>query len=135
MSTNKFSRKSLANLEGVDPRLIDLCHRVLLIHDCSVISGKRTEAEQAKKVAEGTSQTMKSKHLPSKKDGKAKAVDLAPYPIHWEDKRDFYFFAGIVMAVAEMMGIKIRWGGDWNMNQDLSDQQFFDLGHFELVED
>ena len=47
-----------------------------------------------------------SKHnkLPSK------AVDVAPYPIDWNDPDRFYHFAGYVRGIAEGMGIKIRWG-------------------------
>ena len=71
-----------------------------------------------------------SKHnkLPSK------AVDVAPYPIDWNDPDRFYHFAGYVRGIAEGMGIKIRWGGDWNGNFDLKDQNFYDLPHFELLD-
>jgi len=59
----------------------------------------------------------KSKHnsLPSK------AVDVAPYPIDWNDLERFYNFGGYVRGIAESLGIKIRWGGDWNENLELKD--------------
>ena len=38
------------------------------------------------------------------------------------------------MGVASQMGIKIRWGGDWDRDTDLSDNRFNDLPHFELME-
>lgn len=64
----------------------------------------------------------------------SKAVDVSPYPINWNNKEGFYHFAGFVRATAQQMGIKIRWGGDWNGNFDLKDQNFFDLPHFEILE-
>lgn len=124
-----FGKSSLEKLQGVDQRLQDLAHRVVLEHhDCKVIYGLRTEAEQQKLVAEGLSRTMNSKHLTGK------AIDIAPYPIDWENTKRFYYFAGMVLAVAQGMGLKIRWGGDWDMDDVLDDQTFMDLVHFELVE-
>ena len=67
----------------------------------SVVVGSE---EQAKLVQEGLSKTMNSKHLTGK------AVDLAPFPIDWNNTKQFYYFAGMVLAVAKDMGIKIRWG-------------------------
>ena len=125
----KFSQSSLSKLEGVDYRLQDLCHRIVLEHhDCQVIYGLRTQAEQARLVQEGLSRTMNSKHLTGK------AVDLAPYPIDWKNTKRFYFFAGMVLAIANDMGIPIRWGGDWDMDNNLDDQTFMDLVHFEIHE-
>lgn len=122
-----FSKKSREQLEGVDYRLQDLAYRVVLDHhDCAVISGKRTEVEQRELVEAGKSKTMNSKHLIGK------AIDLAPYPIDWEDTKRFYYFAGMVMALAKEMEIPLRWGGDWDSDDDLSDQTFDDLVHFEL---
>jgi hypothetical protein len=42
------------------------------------------------------------------------------------------YFAGYVKGIAMMLGIPIRWGGDWNSNNDLKDNNFDDLPHFEL---
>ena len=125
----QFSSSSLARLEGVDHRLQDLCHRIVLEHhDCTVIYGLRTESEQAELVQKGLSRTMNSKHLTGK------AVDLAPYPIDWKNTKRFYYFAGLVLAIAKEMGLKIRWGGDWDSDDDLDDQTFMDLVHFEIAD-
>ena len=122
-----LSKTSLGRLEGVDYRLQDLCHKLISYWDFSVVYGLRTESEQAKLVAQGLSKTMNSKHLTGK------AVDLAPYPIDWNDTKRFYYFAGLVMGVASEMGIKLRWGGNWDMDYDLNDNNFMDLVHFELI--
>jgi len=126
-----FGQSSLKRLDGVSHKLQDLAYRVVLEHhDCTILplGGKRTQEEQLKLVATGKSKTMNSKHL------EGLAIDLAPYPIDWNNTKRFYYFAGIVMAVAREMDLKIRWGGDWDRDDDLDDQSFNDLVHFELVE-
>ena len=76
-----------------------------------------------------------SKHNPMP----SMAVDVAPYPIDWEDEGRFYMFAGWVMCVAMRLFEEgqithtLRWGGDWNRNWYTTDQSFFDGVHFELV--
>ena len=62
----------------------------------------------------------------------SKAVDVAPYPIDWEDREGFILFAGYVLGVASQLGLNIRWGGDWDGDFDLSDNEFDDLVHFEM---
>ena len=63
----------------------------------------------------------------------SEAVDICPHPVDWQDDEKFYYVAGIVMGTAHKHGIKLRWGGDWDMDDDLHDQTFMDLGHFEVV--
>ena len=41
--------------------------------------------------------------------------------------------AGLVLGIAAVFGIKIRWGGDWDSDNDLNDQKFMDLAHFEEI--
>ena len=36
------------------------------------------------------------------------------------------------MRVAQDLDIPIRWGGDWDSDNNLNDQNFMDLVHFEL---
>jgi hypothetical protein len=74
------------------------------------------------------------KHNTEEPDGLSEAVDAAPYPIDWNNRERFVYFAGIVIGVGAEMGIKIRWGGDWNRDNDLKNQTFFDLPHFEVVD-
>jgi peptidoglycan L-alanyl-D-glutamate endopeptidase CwlK len=62
------------------------------------------------------------------------AADVVPYPVDWEDGERFALFAGYVKGIAEMMGLKIRWGGDWNGDFYTKDTKFFDAPHFELDE-
>ena len=129
---NKWSNTSKERLEQCDERLQALAEAVLQIHDCSVLTGHRSENAQNQAYVEGysTIQWPYSKHnkLPSL------AIDLAPFPIDWENTKRFYYFAGIVMGVAKQMNLPIRWGGDWDMDNDLDDSNFLDLVHFEIKE-
>ena len=67
------------------------------------------------------------------------ATDVAPWfeekpHIRWLDTKSFYHFAGFVLGIAASMGFELRWGGDWDMDNDLHDQSFMDLVHFEIKE-
>ena len=131
----RFSQTSIDRLELVHPLLKELAFTVVdKVHDCTVVYGARTLEEQRVLVAKGASKTMNSKHL-IQADGYAHAIDLAAYPIDWNDQRRNYWFAGMVHAVAALQfppEWRLRWGGNWDMDDDLNDQTFMDLVHFEL---
>lgn len=130
-----YGTKSLALLDTVDYRLVKVCNRAIQIMDHTVITGFRSKVEQDKAFADGLSEKKwpfsMHNHSPSK------AVDLAPYPIDWSDKPKaiarFYLLGGVMMAVSNELKIPIRCGWDWNKNFDPRDEQFMDLGHYELV--
>lgn len=136
---NHFSQTSLERLRTCEPDLQELFHHVLQTHDCTILTGHRTQADQQQAFDEGKSQVV----YPNSKHNKypSLAVDAAPYPIDWEDHKRFVYFAGIVKGIATGLGMKIRWGGDWNSDNRLSGRQkysdplqkFDDLVHFELV--
>ena len=45
----------------------------------------------------------------------------------------FYDFGGYVVGAAHRLGVPIRWGGDWDQDHDVFDDQTFqDLVHFEI---
>jgi peptidoglycan L-alanyl-D-glutamate endopeptidase CwlK len=128
-----FGSASLRQLATCDVRLQQLFQDVVLFWDCQVLEGKRSEAQQRINVANGVSKTLDSKHvyplgMPSL------AVDVAPYPVKWNDLPRFYAFGGFVIGTARKMGVTLRWGGDWDSDRDFSDQRFNDLPHFELVD-
>lgn len=127
-----FGKTSKERLYTAHPDLQRLFEVIVKEMDCSVVYGARTVEEQRALVAAGASKTMNSKHL-VQSDGWAHAVDVAPYPINWDNMKRFYFFAGKVTERARVMGIPLRWGGDWDSDNDLDDQTFMDLVHFELV--
>ncbi len=130
-----FSKASKRKLETCDPRLQEIFNEVVKKWDCTIVCGYRGEYEQNQAYHDGKSQLKfpESKHNSSP----STAVDVVPYysnvGIDWDDLGGFYMFAGYVIRVAENLGYKIRYGGDWNGNKRTADQNFNDLPHFELI--
>lgn len=138
----KFSEKSLKNLDTCDPDLQRLFNEVIKWFDCSITEGHRNEEKQNLyfKLKKSKVEWPNGKH----NTNPSEAVDAPPCPIKWPDKKNrpkeyikdiakFYLFAGYVLGTAQQMGIKIRWGGDWDRDFDILDQSFDDLPHFELI--
>lgn len=132
----KFSEKSFL--------LLRKCHKDIQVVAMAVIekidftileSTIRTKEQQEQFVKDGKSKTMNSKHLivPSQ------AIDIAPYPIDWNDKTRFAYLAGYWLGVAErfkslrLITSTFRWGGDWNQNSNIKDESFQDLAHIEII--
>ena len=126
----KFSKRSKQNLSECHPDLQKLFNEVIKHYDCTVTDGHREEKEQNYAYNKGWSKLKfpKSKH--NKKP--SLAADVVPYPINYQDKVRLYNFGGFVKGIASQMKIKIRWGGDWDSDTDLHDQNFMDLPHYEL---
>ena len=45
------------------------------------------------------------------------------------------YYAGFVMKISSIIHVPLRCGIDWDMDLDVTDQTFNDIGHFELVGD
>ena len=132
-----FSSSSKEKLQTCRPNLQKLFQEVIKYYDCSILIGHRTEEEQyiAFRLKKSKLQYPYSKHnfIPSA------AVDVIPYfknvpHIRWHDIKKFYQFGGYVQAIADTLKIPIRWGGNWDCDDELHDQSFNDLPHFELKE-
>ncbi len=126
----KFSKSSLEKLESCDERLIIIAKRVIEIVDCKVIWGHRGKLAQESLCEQGFSRV----HYPFSYHNliPSLAMDLAPYPIDWQNIKRFCYFAGIVKGIAESEGIPITWGGDWGNDFNPSNEFFFDGPHFQL---
>ena len=131
-----FGRNSRNRLSECHPDLQELFNKVIRHLNCAVLTGRRGEQEQNQAFHEGRSKLA----YPQSKHNKTPslATDVVPWfkgppHIRWDDREAFYFFGGFVLGVAAKMGIKIRWGGDWDRDGELHDQSFFDLPHFELI--
>ncbi|ACF12746.1 L-alanyl-D-glutamate peptidase [Chloroherpeton thalassium ATCC 35110] len=128
----KFSETSKARLAKCDARLQEIFYAVVTKADCSILEGHRNEQKQRMMLMQGRTKLAwpNSKHnrVPSL------AVDVAPYPIIWDERERFIYFAGFVKGIAAAKGIGLRWGGDWDMDNSLKDNRFDDLVHFELIE-
>tara|TARA_B100001094_G_scaffold275248_1_gene282677 strand:+ start:149 stop:541 length:393 start_codon:yes stop_codon:yes gene_type:complete len=128
----RFGKRSNVNLASCDERLQKVFNEVIKHVDCSVLEGHRGEERQNKLQEEGKSKVRypDGRHNASPSN----AVDVAPYPIDWDDRERFHLFAGFVLGVASGMGYTLRWGGDWNMNFEVDDNKFDDFPHFEILD-
>ena len=128
----KFSDRSKKILSQCDTRLQTLAARLIDVIDFAVIEGYRDDMKQNEYFDLGLS---KARAGESKHNTKpSKAVHFAPYPIDWKNRERFTYLAGIAVGMAKELGIKIRWGGDWDSDGELTDNGFDDLCHFEIVE-
>tara|TARA_R100000306_G_C4358145_1_gene133844 strand:+ start:337 stop:750 length:414 start_codon:yes stop_codon:yes gene_type:complete len=134
----KFSKRSQGRLDTCHPRLVTLFDQVIKHYDCTILEGYRDKQAQDEMFRSGRSKLNypKSKHNGSP----SLAVDVVPYPINWQNTERMRHFAGYVFGVASVLGISLRWGGDWKStafteDRGLRDQSFMDLPHFELVDD
>ena len=127
-----FSTESESRLSTCHPDLQAICDRVIENYDFKVLEGYRSDERQDElfHVEKSTLRAGESKH----NNDPSLAVDIAPYPIDWDDIARFYLLAGFMFQAAADLNVDIRWGGDWNRNWIHKDQKFFDLPHFELIE-
>jgi peptidoglycan L-alanyl-D-glutamate endopeptidase CwlK len=147
----KFGTKSKAVLDTCHKDIKKIMSKVVEIIDISCISGHRSPAEQkslfdkgrdasgkvidkSKVVTTLDGYNKKSKH----NESPSHAIDIVPYPEMWSDAKKLIYVAGVVKAVAFDMYVKgetkhlLRWGGDWDKDNDLGDQTFNDYPHFEI---
>ena len=109
-----FSESSLRKLRTCHSYLQELFGEVIKLWDCKVIEGKRSTARQADLLIDGSTTIEFSRHNVTPLSW---AVDVAPYPVDWNDLKRFYHLAGIVLGLAASMGIPIRWGGNWKKSK------------------
>lgn len=86
----------------------------------TVLEVLRSLDRQKKLVSTGASKTMKSRHLPHPKDGKARATDIAPLldgQVSW-DWPLYHKLAKVIKEAAKLEGVAIEWGGDWRTFKD-----------------
>ncbi len=53
----------------------------------------------------------------------SKAIDVAPFPIDWNNIQRFLDMAKVIKESAKTVGVEITYGGDWKMK---------DYPHFEV---
>ena len=129
----RFGKSSKQRLATCENRLQKVFNEVIKTVDCSILEGHRSAERQDKLFEEGKT---KVKYPNGRHNADpSRAVDVAPYPIDWDDRERFHLFAGFVLGIAKSMGINLRWGGDWNQNFEVDDNQFDDFPHFEIKGD
>lgn len=117
-----FSKSSQDKLSTCHPFLQEICNELIKETDFTVLCGYRGEVDQNEAYNTGKSKAKwgQSKHNASP----SKAVDIAPYPIDWNNHQGFKDLASKFKVIADHKNIKINWGGDF--------KNIVDLPHFEL---
>jgi len=130
-----FSKTSLARLANLHPDLRRVYHRAMSyqIMDFTILETVRSQAQANENAAKGVG-IKNSKHL-RQADGFAHACDALPYPIDWKDTKRFNVLAGLLLAAAKEEGVKVRWGGNFDGDNDFHDNSLEDLPHLELMKD
>jgi peptidoglycan L-alanyl-D-glutamate endopeptidase CwlK len=130
----KWSNSSKQRLDTCTEDLQWLMNVVLQeVADISILKGHRDEAEQNEAFSTGHSKLRwphgKHNQLPSR------AVDFAPWPYPKRKEKlwaALAYVAGRTIELGRQGGLKVRWGGDWDGDGDLTDQNFDDLFHIEV---
>lgn len=144
-----FGRISKERLRSVHPLLIKCAYTVVKVFDISIAMGVRTTEEQQALYAIGRTSELdrspvtncdginkKSKHQ-IREDGLCHAIDVNPYPVDFNNKERYYLmwglFLGVSQSILDHSDYKLRWGGDWDGDNEFDDQTFIDLPHIELI--
>ena len=131
-----FGSASRAQRATLHPRLVMVLDAAIVDFDFVIVEGHRG------KVAQNIAYAKKLSQLPwplgNHNSYPSKAADLAPYPVDWKEGEKphfrFAFMMGVIYAHAKRLGVKVRFGMDWNRNLDMRDENFLDLPHVELDE-
>lgn len=136
-----LSTIALQRLSTVDPVLAEIVVEAEKIIPLTVLEGHRGKEAQDKAFAEGKSklQWPNGKHNKFPSD----AVDVAPLyyekgaKIDWNDVVAFGRVMGVIQAIANRKGVKLRFGLDWDgdfrtVGPD-PNESFLDAPHVERV--
>ena len=132
----KYSRSSLIRLSTCHPKLITLFNLVIQFFNCVIVCGYRGEEEQNQLYIKEKTKMPFPDSLHNSYP--ALAVDAYPFfpgkGVSFEQRQCTYF-AGHVKAMACLLGINLRTGADWDGDNDVNDQTFHDICHFELIDE
>ena len=139
--TYALGPKSMERLEDVHPKLAEVVEMAIqLTHqDFMVLEGVRSPERQAELYAQGRTKpgnkvtwTLNSNHFKNPRTGYGHAVDLVPFPVDWNTPKKFDAMAKAMFAAADTLGVKIRWGADWDRDGNPREKGEGDSPHFEL---
>ncbi|HCP5357867.1 TPA: M15 family metallopeptidase [Escherichia coli] len=116
MKKFSFSHRSENNMKGVNPRLVAIARRALVLSevDFGITEGLRTKERQKQLFEQGKSMTMNSRHLTGD------AIDVVAYidgKVSWDWLLYEITSRAFKQAAAEY-GENIEWGGDWKKLKD-----------------
>jgi peptidoglycan L-alanyl-D-glutamate endopeptidase CwlK len=133
-----FGNKSKALLATCHADLQRVLNEAIKEYDFTIISGMRTPEEQFELFKKGRAfkdgKWVKVGSTVTNLDGKTKrskhnynpslAVDVAPYPIDWNDLGRFKELSEVILKCAEKLNVDLVWGGEW--------KSFPDRPHYQL---
>ncbi len=127
-----LSPQSAFKLSTCDPRIIEVLTEAIKYYDFTVLCGHRTKEDQDKAVAEGKS----TKAFPNSKHNTtpSMAVDIAPYPVDWNDLARFALLVGFIIGLARARGYHFRSGLDWDDDGNIKEHSLIDGPHIEVVD-
>ena len=134
----KFGKQSLDRLKTCHSDIQKVMNEAIKHTDFSVLFGFRSKEEQfelykkGRKLVDG--KWIKVGATVTNLDGinnmsehnysPSRAIDIAPYPIDWNDIERFKQMAKVVLDSAKTVGVELEWGGSW--------KSFPDLPHFQV---
>lgn len=133
----RFSQASEAQLVTCHPKLQQVLREAIKHHDFTVVEGHRGREAQEAAVRAGNSQL----HWPhgNHNASPSRAADVTPYPVSWAEDgaqvERLDFLGGFICGIAAGMGVKLRWGGDWDGDLNIAEERFRDRYHIELGAD
>ena len=159
MSHFILGSRSRKNLIGVHPNLVRVVERAIQLTtvDFTVLEGVRSREQCYRNWGKGRSiaqckaagvpaqyaqvnmskvtwlrDPLNSKHC-LQSDGFGHAVDLAPFPVVWDDLSKFDAIARAMLQAATELKIGVRWGADWDQDGKPRERGESDSPHFEIV--
>lgn len=125
-----FGVESKRHFDTLHPDLQKVLAEAIKYIDFSITCGFRNQLDQDRAFAEGKSKLKwpngEHNQMPSR------AVDVAPYPINWNDAEAFTLLSGIIYGIACTMGVQLRIGADWDGDFNTLEHSFKDRPHLEL---
>jgi len=132
-----LSHSSYRRLNGVDQKIINILElairRTPIDFGVAHLGGRRTDEEQNDLFVSGYSQ--KDGYIKKSKHQYGEAVDLIVFvgANVVNNENMLSVVAGVIFSCASELGIKIRWGLDWDSDGDIRDTKFRDIYHYELI--
>lgn len=134
----RYGTASKAVLANTCRELQLVAQMVIKAIDCSATESTRDRVRQEFLYADGKTQVK----WPNSKHNKfpADALHLIPWPNN-ENREEYTLLAGHVKMAFHSLkaqgliaeNVVLVWGGDWDGDNDLDDNNFDDLGHFEVI--
>lgn len=137
-----FSLRSRRKLNTLHVDLQKVLQEGIQWVDFTIISGFRAKEKQteAYRTGRSTKPWPESTHNYRCGDGNpcSLGVDVAPWfrekpHVRWDKPGAFIYVCARLIQIGVEMDLALRWGGDWDMDTELYDQNFNDWGHLELT--